>query len=91
MPSLPSAGTYKAAQNEIGGSEHTPAEPWSVTPEMAELAEWFANGSGDAVLDAAVVHAWLTHIHPFDDGNGRTPMDTGSSGTTLWWRRLRGH
>lgn len=38
---------------------------------MSELVEWFDRGSGDAVLDATVVHAWLTHIHPFEDGNGR--------------------
>lgn len=71
MPSLRTGGQYKAEQNEIGQSEHTPTEPWDVAREMGELASWFANGSGDAVLDAAVVHAWLAHIHPFDDGNGR--------------------
>jgi Fic family protein len=71
MPALPTGGTYKTSQNKIGGSAHTPTEPWSVQQEMAELADWFSTGTGDAVLDAAVVHAWLTHIHPFDDGNGR--------------------
>ncbi len=71
MPSLSSAGQYKVAANEIQGSAHVPVPPWNVAPDMQELTSWFQKGTGDPVLDAAVVHAWLTHIHPFDDGNGR--------------------
>jgi hypothetical protein len=71
MASLDSAGAYKTAGNTIGGSEHVPHAPWDVPQAMQQLSEWFAEGTGDPVLDAAVVHAWLTHIHPFDDGNGR--------------------
>lgn len=71
MPTHPNAGAYKVAPNEIGGSEHIPTSPWDVVEQMRELTEWFRTGTGDAVLDATVVHAWLTHIHPFDDGNGR--------------------
>lgn len=71
MTNDPCAGRYKRAPNEIGGSEHTPTAPWDVPDAMRELTEWFAAGSGDPLLDAAVAHAWLTHIHPFDDGNGR--------------------
>lgn len=71
MPSLASAGTYKAGPNEIEGSAHKPTAPWDVSREMSELAAWFGQGCGEAALDAAVVHAWITHVHPFDDGNGR--------------------
>lgn len=71
MPMLRSGGQYKTEQNRIGQSEHTPTEPWDVSREMRDLSAWLAGGTGDAVLDAAVVHAWLAHIHPFDDGNGR--------------------
>lgn len=71
MPNLPTAGAYKHSENKIGGSDHVTIPPWDVQENMTALADWFAQGSGDAVLDAAVVHAWLTHIHPFDDGNGR--------------------
>jgi Fic/DOC family len=71
MPALRSAGSYKSRLNEIDGSQHTPTEPWRAAQEMSDLARWFENGCGDAVLDATVVHAWLTHIHPFEDGNGR--------------------
>jgi Fic family protein len=71
MPELQSAGQYKLAENAISGASHVPTNPGDVPEAMRQLAAWWAEGSGDAVLDAAVVHAWLTHIHPFDDGNGR--------------------
>lgn len=71
MGSDPSAGAYKVAPNKIGGSAHIPIDPWDVPQAMGDLADWFVRGSGDPLLDAAVAHAWLTHIHPFDDGNGR--------------------
>lgn len=71
MPTLSSGGGYKSAPNEIGGSTHVPTSPWDVVEQMRQLASWFEEGTGDAVLDATVAHAWLTHIHPFDDGNGR--------------------
>jgi hypothetical protein len=33
--------------------------------------EWFNTASVSPPLAAAVVHSWLTLIHPFEDGNGR--------------------
>ncbi len=66
-----SAGRYKARLNEIQGSEHVPVDPFEVARAMADLATWWLVGSPDPVLDATVVHAWVTHIHPFEDGNGR--------------------
>ena len=71
MGSDPGAGRYKTYDNEIQGSEHTPVSLMDVPKAMHELSGWFTNGTGDPVLDAAVVHAWLTHVHPFEDGNGR--------------------
>jgi hypothetical protein len=65
------AGRYKVTLNRIGGSSHTPAEPLDVPRAMHHLTAWWRRGSGDPILDATVVHAWLTHIHPFEDGNGR--------------------
>ena len=66
-----SGGRYKVAENEIAGSAHTPVHPGDTPEHMQWLAQWWHQGAGDPVLEAAVVHAWLTHIHPFDDGNGR--------------------
>ena len=67
----PSGGKYKTAENEIAGSSHRPVHPGDTPEHMRSLSDWWLEGTGDPVLEAAVVHAWLTHIHPFDDGNGR--------------------
>ncbi|MDQ3157061.1 MAG: Fic family protein [Actinomycetota bacterium] len=68
-------GAYKGWLNEIGDSEHVPHAP-SDTPEaMHELMTWMnrviAQDCLPAPVAAAAVHAWLAHIHPFHDGNGR--------------------
>lgn len=65
------AGRYKWKPNAIEGRSHIPVDPFEVPRAMAELTEWWLEGSPDPVLDATIVHAWLTHIHPFEDGNGR--------------------
>jgi hypothetical protein len=65
------AGRYKTKSNEIGGSRHRTVEPWDVPRAMAELSDWWTGADCDPALRATIVHAWLTHIHPFDDGNGR--------------------
>ena len=43
---------------------------------MSGIEDWerwsVANADASALLRAVVLHAWLTHIHPFTDGNGRT-------------------
>ena len=65
------AGQYKSVSNKIAGSAHKTTEPWDVPKAMNELCEWWTNPFTDPALDATVIHAWLTHIHPFEDGNGR--------------------
>lgn len=65
------AGRYKAGSNKISGASHTPPAPADAADGMRSLAEWLQQGSGHPSLDATVVHAWLAHLHPFDDGNGR--------------------
>jgi Fic family protein len=65
------SGSYKGQLNAIAGSAHRPTDPWDVPRAMEQLTAWWRTSTNDPVLDAAVVHAWLTHIHPFVDGNGR--------------------
>ncbi|GAA1744073.1 hypothetical protein GCM10009766_23930 [Microcella frigidaquae] len=65
------AGRYKTGPNEIEGSNLQTAEPMDVGRLMLNLSDWWRAGSEDPVLTATVVHAWLVHIHPFMDGNGR--------------------
>lgn len=66
-----SAGRYKEYLNRIEGSIHVPIPPSDVPGAMNQLVAWQKESSAPLVWRAAVVHAWLTHIHPFDDGNGR--------------------
>ncbi len=66
-----SAGRYKQYLNEIHGSAHTPLPPSDVPGAMSTLVAWARETDAPLLWRAAVAHAWLTHIHPFDDGNGR--------------------
>lgn len=67
----PSAGRYKQYLNRIEGAKHTPVPPSDVPYSMNALVEWMRNSDAPLLWKSAVGHAWLTHIHPFDDGNGR--------------------
>jgi Fic family protein len=52
------------------------AMPVLIEPQMSELVSWlnknFSNVYEFGPMIACVAHAWLTDIHPFTDGNGRT-------------------
>jgi fido (protein-threonine AMPylation protein) len=66
------AGSYKRYHVRLGGKDaHEPLLPIDVEPAMAEFADWQVSAQGSPILRAAAAHAWLTHIHPFEDGNGR--------------------
>lgn len=68
----PYAGRYKLAENRIEGSSLKPSIPLDVSRHMRELVSWWQTSSDrEPVLVATVIHAWITQIHPFDDGNGR--------------------
>ena len=70
----PGAGLFRSQPVRIAGSEHRPPPSWSEV--MSAMEEWEAwsrsNEEGHALLRAIVLKTWLTHIHPFSDGNGRT-------------------
>jgi Fic family protein len=74
----PRAGIYKPYANEIqGNSKHRTALPSDTPGAMEEFCSWMNKLSRkgyqtlDSIIKAAAVHAWIAHIHPFDDGNGR--------------------
>jgi Fic family protein len=67
----PSAGEYKKWINRIEGSAHIPTPPSDVPDAMYKLVRWFRDSEAPLLWRAAAAHAWLTHIHPFEDGNGR--------------------
>ena len=64
-------GQYKRYANEIEGSAHKPPTPLDTPHHMGELIRWVHSNSLPPLWEAAVVHAWLAHVHPFHDGNGR--------------------
>lgn len=69
----PGAGAYRTTQVKISGAEHVPPPASEITAQVEDLVRWVNDSTECPVpLRAAVAHAWLTHIHPFRDGNGRT-------------------
>lgn len=72
-----SAGIYKRYANQIAGSSHEPPLPLDTPSHMRTFANWLTGQptnpwqSRGSLVRAAVAHAWLAHIHPFEDGNGR--------------------
>ncbi|MCE6993555.1 Fic family protein [Saccharothrix sp. S26] len=68
------AGRYKRYHVRIGGEgTHEPPLPIDTPAEMRDFSTWLSRDHGGmpVTLHAAIAHAWLTHIHPFEDGNGR--------------------
>ena len=70
----PTAGLFRSNPVRISGSPHTPPATWhEVMSNMEAWERWSADqAAAPPLLRAIVLHAWLTHIHPFTDGNGRT-------------------
>lgn len=71
VPTERFAGRYRHIEVGISGSGHVPPSVLEVPRQMAELVDWLNTTSAPPALAAAVVHSWLTIIHPFEDGNGR--------------------
>ena len=67
------AGGFRTNEVKISQSAHVPPLPAAVPHMVQDAVDWL-NGAKDCPppLRAAVIHAWLAHIHPFVDGNGRT-------------------
>jgi Fic family protein len=70
----PGAGVFRREPVTIGGARHVPPATWAdVMKSMEDWERWSRDrASIPAPLRAAVLHAWLAHVHPFIDGNGRT-------------------
>lgn len=76
----PGAGIFRRERVSISGSKHTPPKTWEqVMTQMTEWQKWSAaNQTLPAPIRSTVLHAWLTHIHPYIDGNGRTSRAIGN-------------
>jgi Fic family protein len=69
----PGSGVFRSSEVRIRGSAHVPPRTWrDVMDAMEHWEHWsVTNVSAPPILRASVLHAWLEHIHPFEDGNGR--------------------
>ena len=71
------AGMFRKEPVIIGGSKHIPPKDWQgVMKGMEDWEQWSEDKKDvPTPIRVAVLHAWLAHIHPFIDGNGRTARD----------------
>lgn len=76
----PGAGLFRRERVTIRGAKHVPPKTWEAV--MAQMEQWQQWSKDNAALPAPmrslVLHAWLTHIHPYIDGNGRTARAIGN-------------
>jgi Fic family protein len=70
----PAAGMFRREPVIIRGSTHRPPKTWTeIMTAMEAWERWSENNpSLPALFRGIVLHTWLTHIHPYGDGNGRT-------------------
>lgn len=68
------AGKYRQSNVMITGSKHKPPPAYQVPQLMQEMMEWIKKNINKLhpVELASLAHHKLVHIHPFNDGNGRT-------------------
>ena len=67
------SGRFRRNDVQIKGSEHTPPGHLDVESHIDSLFMWMNRNIHRyrPVEMAAILHHWLTWIHPFNDGNGR--------------------
>lgn len=66
------SGRYRTDDVNIAYSSHKPPREIEIPVHMHQLVRWNAEcRPTNPIVRAAALHAWLTHIHPFEDGNGR--------------------
>jgi Fic family protein len=75
----PGAGIFRRERVAIRGARHTPPKTWEeIMSQMERWQAWSRNNIGlPAPIRSVVLHAWLTLVHPFIDGNGRTARAIG--------------
>lgn len=76
----PGAGVFRRERVTIRGAKHAPPKTWEqIMTMMTEWQTWSAdNASLPAPVRSTVLHAWLTHVHPYIDGNGRISRAIGN-------------
>lgn len=69
-------GNWRARPVAVGGAGFTPSAPHDIPNRMDVYSRWLVQSTQDPVevpfVVATIGHVWLTAIHPFAEGNGRT-------------------
>lgn len=67
------SGVFRSHEVQIKGSEHKPPSFLTVEEHVDELFQWMNRNSHKfpPLIMGAILHHWMTWIHPFSDGNGR--------------------
>ena len=63
---------YRKIINYVKGADFVPPKPEMVPSQMSELLYQYNNSDLDTIENIANFHIQFEHIHPFEDGNGRT-------------------
>lgn len=68
------AGTYREKDVFITGTDHNPPSALDVPVKMQEFVKWAKDNykKMNIIEYTSIVHHKFVHIHPFEDGNGRT-------------------
>lgn len=76
----PGAGIFRKERVLIRGAKHHPPKTWDeIIKLMKQWETWSSSNSNlPAPIRSLILHAWLTHIHPYIDGNGRTARAIGN-------------
>jgi Fic family protein len=74
MGDRPGGGVFRDEEVRIRGAAHKPPKTWKdVMDAMDQWNDWSVrNSSLPSIVRGTILHAWLAHIHPFIDGNGRS-------------------
>ena len=69
----PGAGLFQDRPAGIARLPYRRLSSWTgIKSSMEDWERWsIGNMDASALLRAVVLHTWLTHVHPFIDGNGR--------------------
>lgn len=68
------SGCFRKEEVQIKNSKHTPPSFLTVDGHIDEMFQWMNRNSHKhpPLIMATILHHWLTWVHPFSDGNGRT-------------------
>ncbi len=67
-------GKFRTEEVQIKESTHTPPSFLTVDSHIDEMFQWMNRNAHKypPIIMGTILHHWLTWVHPFSDGNGRT-------------------